>query len=174
MTHDSTPMASTSTLHDHAPESAKPEIPDRRQPNASGSSNPSTSQTAAAKLPAGCCIGPQLYLTPHGRVLSEAPEAEKGDQPDRGSASSLEPVPIIWVEFPPDSPENPFSYSRKRKTTTMACALFFAGMTALQASAYAPGIPSMRRDLGMTQLQADAGVSLFPWVGDKTWNDVQG
>ena len=129
------------------------------------------------ELPAGCTVGPQLYLTPDGRVVAGVLEDENAEdigQPaqetetDREADTPGEPIPIIWVEFPPGSPENPFSYSHKRKITTMACALFFAAMTALQASAYAPGIPSMRRDLGMSQLQADAGVSLYPWVSMQT------
>jgi hypothetical protein len=46
----------------------------------------------------------------------------------------------------------------------MAIALYFAHVTALQTSAYSIGFGSMQRDLGMTNLQAAAGVALYGWV----------
>lgn len=46
----------------------------------------------------------------------------------------------------------------------LAVALYFAHVTALQTSAYSIGYGSMQRDLGMTNLQAATGVSLYGWV----------
>jgi MFS family permease len=51
---------------------------------------------------------------------------------------------------------------------TMAIALYFAHVTALQTSAYSIGFGSMQRELGMTNLQAAAGVALYGWVS-KSW-----
>jgi hypothetical protein len=42
--------------------------------------------------------------------------------------------------------------------------VFFTGMTAFSTSAYSIGIPSMMADLGMTDLQALAGVGLYAFV----------
>ncbi|WVR06701.1 hypothetical protein IAU60_003733 [Kwoniella sp. DSM 27419] len=100
-------------------------------------------------LPAGCTYGPTLGMI--GRKVVSQP-TEETDQ-----------VPVIWVDFPPNSQENPFSFTRRRKIVIMCVALFFANITAYQTSAYSAGFDSMKRDLGMTNLQASAGVSLYGW-----------
>ena len=145
-------MASTSTLHE-------------------GRSSPKP-ERVIRELPAGCSIGPQLYETPRGIVSGFEDEAEASTssktssiQPQHGTPGT--PIKIIWVEFPPGSPDNPFSYSRKRKGAIMFCALFFAFCASLNGASYAPGIPSMRRDLGTTEVQAAAGISLYPWVSHR-------
>lgn len=42
--------------------------------------------------------------------------------------------------------------------------MYFAHVTALQTSAFSIGFGSMQRDLGMSDLQAAAGVALYGWV----------
>jgi len=122
--------------------------------------------TEKPQLPAGCTPGPILHLVPtspkgkgkgHSKVISPLPGQELPED--------AEPCPIIWVDFPLKSRENPFYFSKKRKWVTMAIALYFAHVTALQTSAYSIGFGSMQRDLGMTDLQAAAGVALYGWVG---------
>lgn len=113
-------------------------------------------------LPPGCTPGPVLRLVPvpkkPGKVKVVAPLPDETPPPDSESC------PIIWVDFPYQSKENPFFFSRRRKWVTLAVALYFAHVTALQTSAYSIGFGSMQRDLGMTDLQAATGVSLYGWV----------
>ncbi|OCF35086.1 hypothetical protein I316_03126 [Kwoniella heveanensis BCC8398] len=103
-----------------------------------------------SELPSGCVRGPILGLTSRGVVVSH-PSAED------------ERVPVIWVDFPPNSTRNPFFFSAKKKVLIMTVALFFGNITAYQTSAYSIGFTSMKRDLGATDLQAAAGVSLYGW-----------
>ncbi|WVQ96556.1 hypothetical protein IAU59_003661 [Kwoniella sp. CBS 9459] len=104
---------------------------------------------AHSDLPPGCVRGPTLGLTPRGVV----------SQPSAGD----ERIPIIWVDFPPSSTNNPFFFSTRKKVVIMIVALFFGNITAYQTSAYSIGFTSMKRDLGATDLQAAAGVSLYGW-----------
>jgi hypothetical protein len=136
--HSQTPFASTPTIHGLQP-------------------------TEKDELPPGCTSGPVLHLVPtstkeDGKTKVIAPIPGQ-DLPDNAEA-----CPIIWVDFPLKSRENPFYFSRRRKWVTMAIALYFAHVTALQTSAYSIGFGSMQRDLGMTNLQAAAGVALYGWV----------
>lgn len=125
----------------------------------------------ASELPAGCSHGPILYVSDHAvssspvqtppslattisRTLSRSPSKLAGP----------EPTQIIWVDFPPSSRANPFFFSRRRKWGIMAVALLYAFITSLQTSAFSIGFDSMQRDLGMSNLQAAAGVSLYGWV----------
>ncbi|ORX34977.1 major facilitator superfamily domain-containing protein [Kockovaella imperatae] len=144
----STPEASTSTLHGNEPV------------------EPAFHRVSVGDLPPGCSIGPELYDTPRG-IVSGIPKSNGTVERSSGLTDGVEapgqPVKVIWVEFPPGSPDNPFSYTRRRKIAIMFCALFFAFCTALQGAAYAQGIPSMTRDLGTTEIEALAGVSLYPW-----------
>ncbi|WVF69044.1 hypothetical protein IAT40_003818 [Kwoniella sp. CBS 6097] len=104
-----------------------------------------------SELPPGCVRGPTLGLTRQGVVSQPSAEDEK--------------IPVIWVDFPPNSTSNPFFFSAKKKVLIMTVALFFGNITAYQTSAYSIGFTSMKRDLGATDLQAAAGVSLYGWVG---------
>lgn len=64
----------------------------------------------------------------------------------------------------------------------LGVALYFAHVTALQTSAFSIGFGSMQRDLGMTDLQAATGVSLYGWVShrlsligtDCSWIKIRG
>lgn len=42
-------------------------------------------------------------------------------------------VPVIWVDFPPSSTENPFFFAAWRKRAITSAAIFFTAMTALNA-----------------------------------------
>ncbi|WWC63027.1 uncharacterized protein I303_105626 [Kwoniella dejecticola CBS 10117] len=108
-------------------------------------------------LPPGCTWGPTLGLTSRG-VVSPARSSEAEAQ-----GLEVEQTRVIWVDFPTASKENPFFFSKRRKLGIMAVALFFANITAFETSSYSIGIPSMRRDLGATALQAATGISLYGW-----------
>lgn len=79
--------------------------------------------------------------------------------PDTPDAS-----PVIWVDFAPLSPQDPFHFTRKTKARIMALVLFFAFFTCFEMSTFAISSSSMRADLDMTALQEAAGVSLYGWV----------
>lgn len=132
---------------------------------------PSPSPPSPSTLPPGCSIGPLIVILPDGRPQllddhrphSHPPQAQS--QPHSITPDiPLAPERAIWVDFPPDSRENPFHFSRGRKNAIVAVAVFFTGMTAFSTSAYSIGIPSMMADLGMTDLQALAGVGLYAFV----------
>jgi hypothetical protein len=116
------------------------------------------------QLPAGCSTGPILH------IASTSPNGKgKGKKvisplPNETIPEDAESCPIIWVDFPLKSKENPFYFSRRRKWITLGIALYFAHVTALQTSAFSIGFGSMQRDLNMTDLQAAAGVALYGWV----------
>ncbi|OCF57017.1 hypothetical protein L486_05874 [Kwoniella mangroviensis CBS 10435] len=110
---------------------------------------------APATLPDGCTLGPILGKTSRG-IISLSKSSEE-------AIEEHEEVRVIWVDFPPGSQENPFFFSKRRKLGIMAVALFFANITAFETSSYSIGIPSMKRDLGATDLQAAAGISLYGW-----------
>lgn len=119
-----------------------------------------------SQLPPGCTPGPVLHLVPVKPGKNGKPPKVKvvAPLPDEAPPEGSEPCPIIWVDFPSQSKENPFYFSRRRKWMILAVALYFAHVTALQTSAYSIGYGSMQRDLGMTNLQAATGVSLYGWV----------
>lgn len=105
-------------------------------------------------LPAGCSYGPILHLVtkPHHNILTTAVE-------------DSETVPVIWVDFPPKSPDNPFFFSKRRKWAILAVAFFFAHMTSEQVSAFPIGAGTMIRDIpGMTDFYVALGTSAYGWV----------
>jgi len=136
-----TPYTSTPSLHGHA-NSEKPQ------------------------LPAGCTSGPVLHLVPTSTKSDSKSTSRKviSPLPNESIPENAESCPIIWVDFPLKSKENPFYFSRRRKWITLGIALYFAHVTALQTSAFSIGFGSMQRDLGMSDLQAAAGVALYGWV----------
>ncbi|PWY99052.1 MFS general substrate transporter [Testicularia cyperi] len=70
---------------------------------------------------------------------------------------------VIWVEFPPGDPENPFNFSKTRKWTILLLGTLFTAEVANTASAYVPGIPSMERDLNVTNHELSLlGIALYP------------
>ncbi|WVW85154.1 hypothetical protein I302_107192 [Kwoniella bestiolae CBS 10118] len=110
-------------------------------------------------LPEGCTLGPILGKTSRGVIsIPKSSESSPAVQQEE-----YEEIRVIWVDFPAGSKENPFSFSTKRKLGIMAVALFFANITAYETSSYSIGIPSMKRDLGATDLQAASGISLYGW-----------
>lgn len=69
---------------------------------------------------------------------------------------------VIWVEFEPNDPENPFNFSKFRKWTMTALAVFFTVEAAATASAYVPGITGMERDLNVTNHTLSLfGISIY-------------
>jgi hypothetical protein len=114
------------------------------------------------QLPAGCTPGPILHIVP----TSSKSKGKKviSPLPNEPIPENAESCPIIWVDFPFKNKENPFYFSRRRKWVTLGIALYFAHVTALQTSAFSIGFGSMQRDLGMSDLQAAAGVALYGWV----------
>jgi hypothetical protein len=114
------------------------------------------------QLPAGCTSGPILHIVP----TSTKSKGKKviSPLPNEPIPENAESCPIIWVDFPFKNKENPFYFSRRRKWVTLGIALYFAHVTALQTSAFSIGFGSMQRDLGMSDLQAAAGVALYGWV----------
>ncbi|PWN52608.1 MFS general substrate transporter [Violaceomyces palustris] len=69
---------------------------------------------------------------------------------------------VIWVEFEPGDPENPFNFSNTRKWVMTILAVFFTAEVAATASAYVSGIPSMERDLGYENEELSMlGISIY-------------
>lgn len=70
---------------------------------------------------------------------------------------------VIWVDFPPNDPENPFNFSKTRKWCITILGVLFTAEVAATASAYVPGIPSMERDLGITNHELSLlGIAIYP------------
>ncbi|GAC97838.1 multidrug transporter [Pseudozyma hubeiensis SY62] len=70
---------------------------------------------------------------------------------------------VIWVDFPPDDPENPFNFTKTRKWCITLLGVLFTAEVAATASAYVPGIPSMERDLGITNHELSLlGIAIYP------------
>ena len=105
-------------------------------------------------LSAGCSYGPTLHITtkPHYNI---SPTPSDG----------AEPTPILWVDFPHHSTDDPFYFSKHRKWAILAVAFFFAHMTSEQVSVFAIGAGSMMRDIpGMTDFDVAMGTSAYGWV----------
>ncbi|CDS00158.1 related to multidrug resistant protein [Sporisorium scitamineum] len=70
---------------------------------------------------------------------------------------------VIWVDFPPGDPENPFNFSKTRKWCITILGVLFTAQVAATASAYVPGIPSMERDLSITNHELSLlGIAIYP------------
>lgn len=102
-------------------------------------------------LPPGCSYG--TLTLDQALNLPDATEDEKNPQRQ-----------VIWVDFAPSSPENPFFFSKVRKRAIICVAVFFTGVTALNTSAYSIGEQSMSRDLGLNSAEAASGLALYAWV----------
>lgn len=85
---------------------------------------------------------------------------------DNSLSKSPDTTQVIWVDFPPNSLENPFYFSRSRKNVIICLATFYTGITAFSASAYAIGVGSMCEDLGCSRLESATGLGLYAWVSD--------
>lgn len=70
---------------------------------------------------------------------------------------------VIWVDFPAHDPEDPFNFSKTRKWCITILGVLFTAEVAATASAYVPGIPSMERDLDITNHQLSLlGIAIYP------------
>lgn len=119
--------------------------------------------TRGPPLPPGCSYG---RLTREQAVnLPADPSDDSGGEKDSTGRS------VIWVDFEPNSTENPFFFSKMRKRAILTVAIFFTGMTALNASAYSIGEQSMSRDLGLNHAAASSGLALYAWVRLGTCHD---
>lgn len=89
------------------------------------------------------------------------PDAD--DQRSQGPDSTDASEQIVWVEFEPNDPENPFNFSRARKWIITLLAVFFTAEVAATASAYVPGIAGMERDLNVTNHELSLlGIAIYP------------
>ncbi|BEI79799.1 hypothetical protein CcaverHIS002_0103280 [Cutaneotrichosporon cavernicola] len=70
---------------------------------------------------------------------------------------------VIWVDFPPDSRDNPFYFSTKRKVCITMCALIYCWYCSMTASAFAIQSGAMCEDLHCPHLGAEAGIGLYAW-----------
>ncbi|KAJ1026257.1 hypothetical protein NDA16_002344 [Ustilago loliicola] len=77
-------------------------------------------------------------------------DLEKVPQADPSTLKAEASSDVIWVDFPPGDPENPFNFSKTRKWCITILGVLFTAEVAATASAYVPGIPSMERDLSIT------------------------
>lgn len=100
---------------------------------APGSASPRTKE-AAAPIPDGCTRG----------TLGDG-------------------TPVIWVDFPPGSTENPFYFTTARKTAITLVASWYTFMTAYTISVFPISAPSMCATLHCSQLEVSAGVALYTW-----------
>ncbi|KIR80349.1 drug transporter [Cryptococcus gattii EJB2] len=111
-----------------------------------------------SSLPPGCTWGPEL--TPE--LLSALKLNASHYPPTTSSVEASETVPrIIWVSFPPNSPHNPFFFSRGRKLGITAVATCFTLLTSVNVSAYSIGEISMCRDLGISTETAAVGLGIY-------------
>uniref|UniRef100_V5EXJ7 Synaptic vesicle transporter SVOP and related transporter n=2 Tax=Kalmanozyma brasiliensis (strain GHG001) TaxID=1365824 RepID=V5EXJ7_KALBG len=90
-------------------------------------------------------------------------DLEKVPQADPSTLKASADDDVIWVDFPPGDPENPFNFSKTRKWCITILGVLFTAEVAATASAYVPGIPSMERDLGITDHELSLlGIAIYP------------
>ncbi|SPO41362.1 related to multidrug resistant protein [Pseudozyma flocculosa] len=93
-----------------------------------------------------------------GQVVDLEKHAEPTPQERKMEAAG----DVIWVEFEDNDPEDPFNFSTRRKWIITCLAVFFTAEVAATASAYVPGIPSMERDLNVTNhTMSLLGISIY-------------
>ncbi|KIY54024.1 MFS general substrate transporter [Fistulina hepatica ATCC 64428] len=97
--------------------------------------------------------------TPHGIRSGEVTAVEHGDTLDVRTQPHGKDV--VYVEFEKNDPRNPFSFSKSKKWAILLMACFSTLLVGLSNASYNMGFPSMIPELGCTQLQATAGLSLF-------------
>ncbi|WVR04612.1 hypothetical protein IAU60_001623 [Kwoniella sp. DSM 27419] len=112
------------------------------------------------ELPDGCSWGPvitgstcdelALRLEPESLASTTSSDADH----DRDTR-------IIWVDFPPGSPQNPFFFSRGRKISLVVVATVFTIYTSINVGAYSITMQSMSRDLGLTTIQSSVGLGIY-------------
>ncbi|OCF32630.1 drug transporter [Kwoniella heveanensis BCC8398] len=124
-------------------------------------------RTPSSTLPAGCAWGPTidsssrslLNLRLEDDVIN--PTSGISIQGEEGERDRQWPYRIIWVDFPPGSPQNPFFFSRKRKIAITVAATFFTLLTSMNVGAYSISMESMSRDLGCTTIQASVALGIY-------------
>ena len=90
-------------------------------------------------------------------------DLEKTPQADPAALKAEVDDDVIWVDFPPGDPENPFNFSKTRKWCITILGVLFTAEVAATASAYVPGIPSMERDLNITNHELSMlGIAVYP------------
>ncbi|TXT10572.1 hypothetical protein VHUM_02077 [Vanrija humicola] len=70
---------------------------------------------------------------------------------------------VIWVDFPPASPDNPICFSTSRKIIITAVALVFTFWCSSTASAFSIQAGSMCSQLGCRKFEVEAGIALYAW-----------
>nr|CDI56200.1 related to multidrug resistant protein [Melanopsichium pennsylvanicum 4] len=102
------------------------------------------------------------HITPAPTPSAE-PDLEKVPQADPATLASEAADNVIWVDFPPDDPENPFNFTKTRKWCITLLGVLFTAEVAATASAYVPGIASMERELNITNHELSLlGIAIYP------------
>ncbi|KAL1406579.1 hypothetical protein Q8F55_008285 [Vanrija albida] len=95
------------------------------------------------------------------RTKAPSPSPSLPDGCTRGQLD--DGTPVIWVDFPPASTENPFYFTTARKTAITLVASWYTFMTAYTISVFPISAPSMCAELGCSQLEVSAGVAVYTW-----------
>ncbi|SJX65825.1 related to multidrug resistant protein [Sporisorium reilianum f. sp. reilianum] len=96
-------------------------------------------------------------------AASDDADLEKVPQADPAALAEQADEGVIWVDFAPGDAENPFNFSRTRKWCITILGVLFTAEVAATASAYVPGIPSMERDLRITNHELSLlGIAIYP------------
>ncbi|KAJ5092024.1 hypothetical protein NUU61_006894 [Penicillium alfredii] len=85
------------------------------------------------------------------RSLHDSDDVEKGPaEPDNGEQTDNTCDPNI-VDFDgPDDPENPLNWTKKKKVTATVSIALITLLTPLGSSMFAPGVPQVMADFGLT------------------------
>ncbi|WOO83005.1 Efflux pump atB [Vanrija pseudolonga] len=70
---------------------------------------------------------------------------------------------VIWVDFPPASPENPICFSKSRKFLITAVVLLYTFWCSSTASAFSISAGTMCSHLHCRKFEAEAGIALYAW-----------
>ena len=97
------------------------------------------------------------------REVDADKDLEKVPQADGSMLKPEASCDAIWVDFPPGDGENPLNFSKTRKWCITILGVLFTAEVAATASAYVPGIPSMERDLNITNHELSLlGIAVYP------------
>lgn len=95
--------------------------------------------------------------------LSTDPVLPEGCVPGYLAKNGGMDIPVIWVDFPLRSPQDPFHFSSAHKWTIVTIINWFAFFTTFEMSSYSISVGSMVKDVGGTTLQTAVGMSLYGW-----------
>ncbi|WWD00553.1 hypothetical protein V866_007487 [Kwoniella sp. B9012] len=118
----------------------------------------SSLSTSPTRLASGCSYGPKIndeFL--QGTKIKIEPELLSSTNENRDS----EDYRILWVDFPPHSPQNPLYFSQTRKYGITIVATLFTMMTSMNVGAFSIGMESLTVDLGCTREQAAIGLGIY-------------